>query len=347
MGNDLIILENSVATRPSDLPSAEIQEFADQARGYAALARSANTRRAYAGDVRAFTTWCEARGACPFPASPATVLSYLIDHAGSALKVSTLRRRLIAIREWHVSSGHDLDTASLGFRDAWVGIQREHGQPAVKKRPLMTIELRRAVEILPDTLAGRRDRALILVGFAAALRRSELAALEVTRRDGVSWIEERPDGLVIHLGRTKTDQQGAGAEVGVPYGSNPETCPVRNYRAWLKAARLKAGPAFRPVNRHGTLGKGAITGHAVARIVKRAVVAAALAEGDTPRQAERRAAAYAGHSLRSGLATSAAANDAPGHAIQRQLRHKRFDTTAGYIRSGQLFRQNAAGSAGL
>ncbi|KAA0122065.1 hypothetical protein CIW48_20195 [Methylobacterium sp. P1-11] len=347
MGNHLISLENSVAIEhPSALISIDIERFADQARDYAALARSANTRRAYASDVWAFEAWCEARGACALPAAPGILLGYLMDHA-STLKVATLRRRLVAIREHHAAAGYVLNTSSPAFRDTWVGLQRAHGQPAAKKRPLMTMELRRAVEALPRTLTGKRDRALILVGFAAALRRSELASLEIAQSDGASWIEERSDGLVIHLARTKTDQKGEGAEIGVPYGSNPETCPVRTYRAWLKASKLKAGPAFRPIARNDRIRDRALTGKSVATIVKSAVEAAALADGDTPRQAAKKAAAYAGHSLRSGLATSAAANDAPGHAIQRQLRHRKFDTTAGYIRSGQLFRQNPAGMAGL
>lgn len=323
-----------------------LQVFAELARGYADQARAVNTRRAYGSDVRAFEAWCEARGETALPASPAAVLAYLIDHA-TTLKVATLQRRLAAIRGQHAAAGFALDTSSAAFRDTWRGIKRAHGQPAAKKRPLMTVDLRRAVATLPDTLAGRRDRALILVGFAAALRRSELVGLEVTRREGAAWIEERPDGLVIHLGRSKTDQQGEGAEVGVPYGSNMETCPVRSYRAWIKAARLKEGPAFRPIDRHGRIGAEAVTDRAVARIVQRTVEAAALADGNSPEEARQQAAAYAGHSLRSGLATSAAANDAPGHAIQRQLRHKRFDTTSGYIRLGQLFRQNPAGMAGL
>jgi integrase len=323
-----------------------LQAFAHQARQYADQSRATNTRRAYASDVRAFANWCEARGEASLPASPAAVLSYLIDHA-TTLKVVTLQRRLAAIREQHAAAGFELDTSSAAFRDTWRGIKRTHGQPAAKKRPLMTVDLRRAVATLPDTLAGKRDRALILVGFAAALRRSELVGLEVSRRDGGAWVEERPDGLVVHLARSKTDQSGEGSEIGVPYGSSMETCPVRSYRTWIMAARLKDGPAFRPIDRHGRIGAEAVTDRAVARIVQRTVEAAALAEGHPPEEARRLATAYAGHSLRSGLATSAAANDAPGHAIQRQLRHKRFDTTSGYIRSGQLFKQNPAGMAGL
>ena len=323
-----------------------LQSFAGKAREYAAAARSPNTRRAYASDVRAFAAWCEGKGVDPLPAHPSTVLSYLIDNVNT-LKVATLQRRLAAIREHHAAAGFDLDTSSAAFRDSWKGIKRGHGQPAAKKRPLLTVDLRRAVTLLPGTLLGLRDRALILVGFASALRRSELAGLELAQRGNAAWIEERPDWLVIHLARTKTDQAGEGDEVGVPYGSNPDTCPVRNFRAWVTASGLRDGPAFRPINRHGHIGAGAITDRTVARVVQRTIEAAALAQGLGQDEARRLAMAYAGHSLRSGLATSAAANDAPGHAIQRQLRHKRFDTTSGYIRSGQLFKQNPAGMAGL
>ena len=351
MANNLICLDNLPdPDAPGNSSSAGfpavVASLADRAKDYAAKARSDSTREAYASDVRAFEAFCDERGFCALPSTAGAVLAFLIEGA-STLKVSTLQRRLVAIRRTHAAAGHSLDLSSAAFRDTWSGLQREHGQPPNKKKALITAELRRACEALPETLAGRRDRALILVGFAAALRRSELAGLEVARREGAAWVDDGTDGLTVHLAKTKTDQRGFGAQVGIPYGSDPATCPVRNYRAWLKAAKIKAGPAFRAIDRHGNLGEAALTGRTIAEIVKRAIVALALREGATQRQAEERAAAYAGHSLRSGLATSAAANDAPGHAIQRQLRHRKFDTTAGYIRAGQLFKQNAAGMAGL
>jgi integrase len=327
-------------------PVATAAELAARAADYAAGARSANTRRAYASDWRTFETWCAARCAAPLPAAPATVTAYLVDHAG-ALRVSTLRRRLAAIREHHRAAGLELDTAAPMFRDTWKGIRKAHGRPADKRAPLLTAGLRRALASLPASLQGARDRALLLVGFGAALRRSELASLEAARRDGAGWVEETSDGLIIHLARTKADQEASGESVAVPYGANPETCPPRAWRAWLVASGIAGGPAFRPIDRHGRMGAGAITDHSVARIVKRAVAAAAIADGMTAPEAAALAARYSGHSLRRGLATSAAANDAPGHAIQRQLRHRNFNQTAGYIADGRLFRNNAAGFAGL
>ncbi len=133
---------------------APISGLADRARDYAALARAEDTWRCYASDWRGFATWCGERGFCPMPATTGAVLGYLIDRAGM-LKVATLRRHLAAIREAHAAAGQPLDTTSPAFRDAWSGIRKTHGSPPNQKRALMTSELRRAVEALPDTLAGK------------------------------------------------------------------------------------------------------------------------------------------------------------------------------------------------
>ena len=133
----------------------------------------------------------------------------------------------------------------------------------------------------------------------------------------------------------------------MPFGSNPKTCPVRAWQAWKAAASIANGPAFRSIDRHGNLSAERLSDRSVALIVKRVIEAGAIASGMTPEAARKKAEAFAGHSLRSGLATSAAANDAPGHLVQRHLRHKRFDTTARYIRDGEMFKRNAAGMAGL
>jgi site-specific recombinase XerD len=340
-GNVLAIVETDIC-----LP-AEVMAFREKAREYATHAKAQNTRRAYASDWSDFAAWCETRQAASLPADPATVLAYLID-SSERVKISTLQRRLVAIREAHKYAGHELNTSGVGFRDAWRGLRRVKGLPANKKAPVMTVDLRRALAALPgDTLAGVRDRALLLVGFGAALRRSELAGLAVTPQDGACHICETADGLVVTLGHSKTDQTSEGQTIGVPYGSNPETCPVRAYKGWIEASGIQQGAAFRAIDRHGNVAVGAISDKAVALIVKRSIEAAALAEGATAAEAKQKSARFSGHSLRSGLATSAAANDAPGHSIQRHLRHKKFETTAGYIQTGQLFKQNAAGMAGL
>lgn len=331
---------------PEILP-ASITAFAAEARDYAAHAKSDATLRAYQSDWEQFELWCRRHGARCLPAAPATVLAYLID-SSATVKVSTLQRRLVAIRDSHRGAGEELDTGSEAFRNSWRSLQRTKGQPTAKKSPVLTAELRRVLATLAgDSLLHMRDRALLLVGFAGALRRSELVSLRAAPDDGYSHIALTSDGLVVTLAQSKTDQLHEGQVIGLPYGSQPETCPVRAYQKWLEASGVSHGPVFRAINRHGQLATAALSDKAVALILKRAVRASALAHGATPEEAQARAAEVSGHSLRAGLATSAAVNNAPSHAIQRQLRHKKLETTLGYIRTGQLFQQNAAGMAGL
>ena len=322
-------------------------EFAEKAAAYAAASQAVNTRKAYTGDWSTFMDWCGVQNVVPLPASSATVTAFLIDTAGK-VAVTTQRRRLAAIRDIHRKGGHDLNLDDSGFRDVWSGIRRQHGRPPVKKAALVTNALRDAIENLPETITGIRDRALLLVGFAGALRRNELAAVQIESKGGATvWVEDGADGLTVHLQHSKGDQEGAGQQIGIPFGSNPTTCPVRAWRDWLSASCITEGAAFRSINRHGQIGGAALCDHAVAFIVKRSIVAGAIARGATKSDALESAKRFAGHSLRSGLATSAAANDAPGHLIQRQLRHKKFDTTSGYIQAADLHRKNAAGMAGL
>jgi integrase len=321
-------------------------EIAAKAKHYAGQAKSENTRRAYQTDWLAFQAWCSVQDVQSMPASPETVLAYLVDAAGK-VKVATLQRRLAAIKEAQRHGGYHLDTTGAAFRDVWKGIRNAHGTPPVQKAALLTALLRRALSSLPEGLTGIRDRALLLIGFARALRRSELSSVEASNRAGANWIEETGEGLTVHLARSKGDQEGAGQSVGIPFGTNPDTCPVRALRAWLQVAKIQAGPIFRAINRHGQIAADALSDHSVALIVKRAIVAGEVANGSAPQEAKAHAARFAGHSLRAGLATSAAANDAPGHLIQRQLRHVKFDTTVRYIQAGELFKKNAAGMAGL
>src|SRR3989442_4717742 len=180
-----------------------------------------------------------------------------------------------------------------------------HGTAQVGKAPVVVDELRRMVDALPGSTLGVRDRALLLLGFAGAFRRSELVGLDV------GDVRQTADGLVVTVRRSKTDQEGAGREVGIPFGSTPATCPVRAVRAWLKA-RAIAGPAlFCRIDKHGRQLPGRLGDRAVARVVQRTARAAGL-DAD----------AYAGHSLRAGLATSAAAADVPERVIAEQTGHR-------------------------
>jgi integrase len=183
---------------------------------------------------------------------------------------------------------------------------------------------------LPDTIAGSRDRCLLLLGFASALRRSELSALNV---DDLSFVDL---GIVITVRRSKTDQQAHGRQIGVPRGGNPETCPVRTTREWLARAAISSGPVFRPIDRHHSVAVSRLSDRSVATIVKRAAEAAGL---DPAR--------FAGHSLRSGFATAAAQAGATEMQIMRQTGHRSTDVLRRYIKPTTLFDQNPAAQVGL
>jgi integrase len=210
--------------------------------------------------------------------------------------------------------------------------------------PTVTEVLRALLATLPETLIGLRDRALLLVGFAGCFRRAELVSLDHTD------VALHADGLVLQLRRSKTDPEAGGTEVGIPYGSHSETCPVRALRAWLSATSIADGPLFRPVNRHGQVRPRRLTDASVARIVKRAVSAArhlALANGNFALAEHLDPRRFAGHSLRAGFITSAAAAGVSESDIMRQSRHLRGDTLRKYIRHATVFRQNAAAKVGL
>jgi site-specific recombinase XerD len=288
-----------------------------------------NTKRAYSADWRDFTAWCEAQGVVSLPATPATLALYLTDRAKDC-KVATLTRRLTAISQAHQLAHHESPTQAAEVRTVMKGIRREKGTAQVQKAPVLTANLRAMIEVLPESLLGQRDKALLLVGFGGAFRRSELVALDVA---DVAFTTE---GLVVTIRRSKTDQEGQGRKLGIAYGSRPATCPVRALRAWLDAATITEGPIFRPLDRHGHVLPTRLTAQSVALIVKRWAAAAGLEPAD-----------YAGHSLRAGLATQAAANGVSERAIMAQTGHKSVTVARRYIREGTLWRENASAEVGL
>jgi integrase len=181
----------------------------------------------------------------------------------------------------------------------------------------------------PERAIDIRDRALLLVGFAGAFRRSELVGLNVED------LEFNENGLVVHLRRSKTDPEGRGRKVGIPYGLAPATCPVRAVEAWVQVLQIVEGPLFRAVDRHGRIHASRLTPQSVALVVKKRTAKEGI-EGD-----------YAGHSLRAGLATAAAAAGVPERAIMAQTGHRSLTTLRKYIRDGSLFLENAAAKIGL
>ncbi|WP_131746818.1 tyrosine-type recombinase/integrase [Frankia sp. Cppng1_Ct_nod] len=314
----------------SALSPALIERMAD----YARAARASSTWRAYDSDLRHFTAWCieHSPPLAALPAVPATVAGYLTALADSGYKPATIRRRMAAISVAHQLGRHLNPTTSVEVATIWDGIRRTHGVAPARKHALETSVLTRVLDAMDgDRLTDIRDRALLLVGFAGCLRRSELVALDVAD------ISETSDGLVLAIRVSKTDQEWAGALVGLAYGSYRPTCPVRSWIAWREAAGLVDGPAFRAVNRHGAVSSGRLYPGSVARIVQRRVAAAGLSPAD-----------FAGHSLRSGFATAAARAGVTDRAIMRQGRWRSSTSLDSYVRAGRLFdRDNPSGKVGL
>jgi integrase len=265
----------------------------------------------------------------PLPADPATVALYLTD-AAERLKPATLTRRAAAISVRHGEAGLPSPTRDPRVRTILSGIRRTHGTAQRKATPATIGDIRRMVAHLPNTVSGARDAALLLVGFAGALRRSELTA--------INWgdIRTRDEGLEILVRHSKTDQEGRGRRVAIPYGSDEQTCPVRSLERWREHLSATRGAVFRSVNRHGGIGTARLSDTAVNGIVKRAAATAGLDPS-----------VYSGHSLRAGFATTAALNGASERQIANQTGHRSMETLRDYIRPAQLFTDNAVGTLGL
>lgn len=298
-------------------------------RAYVAQAKAENTKRAYAADWRHFSAWCSEHHLEALPATVDALALYLAALA-EVTKVSTLTRRVSAVSQAHQMAGFESPTTDIRVRTVMAGIRRAKGVSQQGKKPIVTEDLRCMLELLPDNLQGLRDHALLLAGFAGAFRRSELVALNVED------LEFNRDGLVITIRRSKTDQEGQGRRVGLPYGSRPETCPVRAIQTWIDFLGQTTGPVFRAVNRHGQVSARRLSDRAVALVVKRAVERVGLSASE-----------FAGHSLRAGLATSAAAAGVSERSIMAQTGHRSVTTVRKYIREGSLFLENAAAKVGL
>ena len=286
---------------------------------HAQHARAENTRRSYARAWEQWSTYAHEHGACALPASPLVVAAYIAHMDAEGLGTSTIDITLAAIVDRHRAARFALPTNDPVVRDVRAGIRARRGTRPQGKAALGPFELQEMIDALPPDLSGMRDRALLLVGFGAALRRSELVALRV---EHVAW---HPRGLVVLVARSKADQEGRGVEV--PIHAAPGTlCPVDALRTWLDSARIVDGPIFRSVSRWGRIGHDAIDARHVAAVVKRA----AKRVGLDPRS-------LAGHSLRAGFATTAASVGANMAEIASVTRHESDATLRRYIRAGTMF----------
>lgn len=287
---------------------------------YIQLATSDNTRKAYQNDIAHYEKW-----GGRLPANPDMIAHYLQTYA-PALNPRTLSRRLIALRHWHTYQGFPDPTAHPAIQKTMTGIQRAHGKPKDKARAIPPDELAKMAAMLTsiNDLSACRDNALLQIGFFGALRRSELIAIEY---EHLRWDKA---GVEILLPKSKTDQLHEGQHSAIPYG-NDALCPVTALKIWLHKSGIASGAVFRRITNQ-QLGSQALTPLSVNHILKKRAEAAGLMDIN----------ALSSHSLRRGLATSAANAGAPLQAIMRAGRWKQTNTVMGYIEEGERFTDNAA-----
>lgn len=281
---------------------------------------SENTKRAYAADLRHFQGWGGA-----VPTTPEIVAGYLARLAETH-KAATINRRLASISKAHRAIAVTDPCKAELVKATMRGIRRKLGTAQREARPLLKEDLFAILERMGDRPKDLRDKALLLVGFAGAFRRSELVGLDVAD------IEHVRQGMIVTLRRSKTDQDGKGRKIGIPFGRT-RWCPVKHLTEWLEHAGIEGGSIFRVVNRHGHIGGRRLSGEAVSIAIKQRAEEAAF----NPE-------AYSRHSLRAGLATSAAMAGAATWKIRQQTGHASDAMLMRYVRDGDIFTANAAGA---
>jgi integrase len=323
-----------------DLPApvASFDEAADAAAQYRRASRSDNTRRAYRSAVARFCAWCASYGQTSLPAAPETVAAFLAAEARRELAVNTLRLRHAAIRYLHLLAGYPPPTAAAVVSTTFAGIRRAHRRPLDKKTALVLDRLGAAIHTIPDTFPGRRDRALLLVGFAAALRPSEISGL------AFDHVARHADGIELFLRWRKNDQDARGSKLWLPQGRT-DLCPVTALEAWLEAAAITEGPLFRriwrlppprvakgtrrnPIPDRYRIGTKPIDTDSIALIVKKWTGLAGL-DG----------AAFAGHSLRRGAISTGVAAGVHIARLKQFSGHASLKSLEEYVELDEL-RQN-------
>ncbi|NJM81434.1 MAG: tyrosine-type recombinase/integrase [Tabrizicola sp.] len=331
--------------------SGTLDRLVETARDYAKAAASENTLKAYAKDWAHFARWCRMRGADLLPSSPQLIGLYIADlaapggkalsqSASRPLSVSSIERRLSGLTWGYAQRGERLDRKDRHIASVLAGIRRKHARPPVQKEAILPENLLDMLATLPHDLRGLRDRALLLIGFAGGLRRSEIVSLDHGKDDtpgSGGWVEILEGGVLI-TPRGKTGWR----EVEIACGSSDQTCPVHALNQWLHYARIDFGPLFVAVSRNGRKATGDRLSHEhVARLIKQTVEEAGLRPELS--KAER-LALYSGHSLRAGLASSAEVDE---RYVQKQLGHASAEMTRRYQRRRDRFRVNLTKAAGL
>jgi integrase len=325
--------------------SGTLDRLVDTARDYVRAAASENTLKAYAKDWAHFTRWCRMKGTEPLPPSPEMIGLYLADLASgsgpsSALSVSTIDRRLSGLAWNYAQRGFTLNRKNRHIATVLAGIKRKHARPPAQKEAVLAEDILAMVATLPFDLRGLRDRAILLLGYAGGLRRSEIVSLDVHKDDtpdSGGWIEIMKGGALLTL-NAKTGWR----EVEIGRGSQDQTCPIHALEQWLHYSKIDFGPIFVGTSRDGKKAlETRLNDKHVARLIKRTVLGAGI-RSDLPEK--DRLALFSGHSLRAGLASSAEVDE---RYVQKQLGHASAEMTRRYQRRRDRFRVNLTKAAGL
>jgi integrase len=325
--------------------SGTLDRLVDTARDYAKASTAENTNKAYAADWKHFARWCRLKGAEPLPPSSEMIGLYLADLAAPTngsptLSVSTIERRLSGLAWNYAQRGFALDRKNRHIATVLAGIKRKHARPPVQKEAILAEDILAMVATLPYDLRGLRDRAILLVGYAGGLRRSEIVSLDMHKDDtpeSGGWIEIFEKGALLTL-NAKTGWR----EVEIGRGSSEQTCPVHALEQWLHFAKIDFGPVFVGTSRDGKRASDRrLNDKHVARLIKRTVLDAGI-RSELPEK--ERLALFSGHSLRAGLASSAEVDE---RYVQKQLGHASAEMTRRYQRRRDRFRVNLTQAAGL
>jgi site-specific recombinase XerD len=328
--------ENPMAIVQAEFPHP-LADLADAVAANVAASVSPRTLRAYRSDWKTFSAWCETRGLLPMPAHPQVIATYItwLDAQGRA--VSTIARALVSIGQAHQAFDHESPTADRLVRKTMKGIRRNKGSAQKAAVPLLPAELRQALPESAFTNRRARDRAMLCLGLAGGFRASELVALLV---GDVRRVDE---GLVVLVRFSKTDQEGQGRRVGIPWGTYRKTCPVCAVTEWIDElvewARDRGeltGPLLRSVTEADEITDNPMATVTVTRAVRRVL-----------REAGMDTAGYSSHSLRAGFVTAAAQAGKRMERIMQQTGHKSVQVMQGYVREATLFDDNPAKGIGL
>ena len=329
----------TAVTRTDQAALTTVATLSEKAYAYALASKADNTKRAYSADWQHFVTWCDRHGLPSLPAAPSTVANYLVelidptepkdpkDPNGprkAPRRASTIARHLTTISQAHKHAGHESPTTDKTVVSTWQGIKRTHGTHREGKAPTLAADVRRMVETLTTGAKSTRDKALLLLGFAGAFRRSELVALDVA---DLLFVRE---GLEVTIKRSKTDQEGQGTIKAIAYAPEAAVCPVRAVLDWLNTSQRKTGALFVDVNKAGRIGSDRLSDKAIARLVKDRAAAAGL----DPTH-------YSGHSLRSGHVTTAYDAGADEGSISSVTGHKSVTVLRQYDRRSRWVKNSS------